>query len=113
MHVISTVDAPITPVPIEVAVERLDGIERCAAVGVGPQDCQQIVVVVERAEAPDGLASAELATLVRSAVDAPVAAVMTVDVLPVDIRHNTKINRTAVAGWAAEVLSGGQAKRPW
>jgi hypothetical protein len=39
--------------------------------------------------------------------------VLTVGSLPVDIRHNTKIDRTAVASWAAGVLSGGRAKRAW
>jgi olefin beta-lactone synthetase len=113
VHVIFAVDGPLTPVPVEVAVERLDGIDRCAAVGVGPRDCQQLVVVVEQAEGADGLAPADLSSRVRRAVDAPIAAVMTVGALPVDIRHNTKIDRTAVATWAADVLSGAQAKRPW
>ena len=100
---------PVTPVPVEVAVERLDGIERAAAVGVGPLGCQQLVVVVESTGSrDDGLASTR--TCPRecvAAIDHPVAAVLTVAALPVDIRHNTKIDRTAVARWAAAVLSGG------
>ncbi len=113
VHVVHAVDGPITPVPVEVAVERLDGIDRVAAVGVGPPGCQQLVVVVEDANGADGLAPEPLTVRVRDGVEHPVAAVLTVRALPVDIRHNTKIDRAAVAAWAADVLSGGRARRPW
>jgi len=43
---------------------------------------------------------------VRDAVAPPVAAVLIVDHLPVDIRHNAKIDRAAVATWAGHVLAG-------
>jgi len=116
VHVVHTDRGPVTPVPVEVAVERLDGIDRCAAVGIGPVGCQVLVVVVEHA-GHDGLASAELATAVRGAVEAaiahPVAAVLQVSALPVDIRHNTKIDRTLVARWADQVLGGRGTRRPW
>jgi hypothetical protein len=100
-------------VPVEVAIECLDGIERCAAVGVGPRGCQQLVVVIEDADGVDGLAPADVAERVRAAVGHRIAAVMSVRELPVDIRHNTKIDRTAVAKWAAAVLAGHVVKRPW
>jgi acyl-coenzyme A synthetase/AMP-(fatty) acid ligase/pimeloyl-ACP methyl ester carboxylesterase len=112
VHVVHAIGGPITPVPVEVAAERVPGVQRCAAVGVGPAGCQQLVVVVERAGG-DGLTDPDLAALVRTAVDRPVAAVLQVSALPVDIRHNTKIDRTAVAGWAAAVLAGGRAHRSW
>ena len=113
VHVIHGDRGPITPVPVEVTVERLPGIVKAAAVGVGPNGCQQLVVVVERADAPEGLAAAALARAVRTAVVDPVAAVLSVHALPVDIRHNTKIDRALVARWATLVLSGASAKRPW
>ncbi|MEO6124737.1 MAG: alpha/beta fold hydrolase [Ilumatobacteraceae bacterium] len=113
VHVIHTVDGPVTPVPIEIAVEQLDGIERAAAVGVGPRGVQQLVVVVENSAVGDGLADDAVAAAVRSEVEAPVAAVLTVGALPVDIRHNTKIDRVAVARWASAVLAGDRAKRDW
>ena len=34
------------------------------------------------------------------------AAVLVVDSLPVDIRHNSKIDRTALAAWAGAILAG-------
>ena len=113
VHVVHTVDGPLTPVPVEVAVEDLPHISRSAAVGVGPIGCQQLVVVVEDPAAPDGLADDATVAAVRAAVDAPVAAVLRVRALPVDIRHNTKIDRTLVAAWAAGVLSGERTKRGW
>lgn len=113
VHVVHADSGPITPVPVEVAVEGLDGVGRCAAVGVGPRGCQQLAVVVEDARAAEGLADPALAARVRDVVDAPVAAVLTVRGLPVDIRHNTKIDRSAVAAWAAAVLAGRRARRGW
>ena len=113
VHVIDTADGPLTPVPVEVAVERLGGAERSAAVGVGPSGCQQLVVVIEDSSACEGLADATLAERVRDVVEPPVAAVLTVRALPVDIRHNTKIDRALVGTWADAVLGGGRARRPW
>jgi len=111
--VIDADPSPITPVPVEVAVERLDGIQRAAAVGVGPAGCQQLVVVVENPARADGMASAAIVAAVRGVVPHPVAAVLTVGDLPVDIRHNTKIDRTAVARWAEDLLAGRRAKPSW
>jgi acyl-coenzyme A synthetase/AMP-(fatty) acid ligase/pimeloyl-ACP methyl ester carboxylesterase len=116
VHVVHTEDGPVTPVPVEVAVERVPGVERCAAVGVGPHGCQQMVVVLERPTGKAGLAdeadTAAVRAAVRAAGSTPVAAVLQVKALPVDIRHNTKIDRTALAAWADHVLAGDRAKAP-
>ena len=61
VHVVHTDRGPVTPVPVEVAVERVDGIVRSAAVGVGPVGCQVLVVVVETGADADGLAPAAVA----------------------------------------------------
>ena len=108
VHVIHHDRGPLTPVPIEVEVERLEGVGRSAAVGVGPAGCAQLVVVIEDAAARAGLADVSLATRVRAALDVPVAAVLSITALPVDIRHNTKIDRAAVSEWASTVLGGGR-----
>ncbi len=111
VHVIDAADGPVTPVPIERAIERAlspSGIVttgRVAAVGVGPASCQQVVVVVEADASGLELADRDLAAAVRGAVDVPVAAVLVIGELPVDIRHNAKIDRTAVAERAIEFLS--------
>lgn len=69
---------------------------------------QAIVAVVEPYDATlkPGLAPTELADAVRAATDVDIAAVLVTDHVPVDIRHNSKINRPVLAQWAAQVLAG-------
>lgn len=108
-HLIVGSSGNVTPVGIEKAVELLDGVHSAAAVGIGPVGAQQVVVVVQR-EQPErspALASLELIDAVRAVIDVDVAAVFEVPKLPVDRRHNSKIDRTAVAAWASTALSGG------
>jgi acyl-coenzyme A synthetase/AMP-(fatty) acid ligase len=102
-HVITTPDGIVTPVRIELAAQRA-GAERAAAVGVGPRGTQQLVVVAE-GQRP-GLVEGPLADAVRAAVGHPVAAVLGIERLPTDIRHNSKIDRALLARWATTVLSG-------
>jgi acyl-coenzyme A synthetase/AMP-(fatty) acid ligase len=111
VHVIHSAHGPITSVPVERVVERTLGVRRAAAVGVGPIGSQQLVIVIEDPETGEGPADAEVASWVREAVEAPVASVLSVRQLPVDIRHNAKIDRVAVASWAADVLAGRRARR--
>jgi acyl-coenzyme A synthetase/AMP-(fatty) acid ligase len=112
-HVIVAADGPITSVPVERSVERALGVRRSAAVGVGPAGAQQLVVVVEQPGSEAGPADAELTDRVRNEVAHPVAAVLTAPSLPVDIRHNAKIDRSAVAAWAGRLLAGGRPKPTW
>lgn len=102
VHVIHAVGGALTPVPVERRVEQELRQGRAAAVGLGPVGCQVLVVVIEGGS--DGLADRALATRVRSIVDEPVAAVLRKKSLPVDIRHNAKIDRTALARWAGSLL---------
>lgn len=110
VHVIHAVNGPITSVAVERTVESADigGVTpgRVAAVGVGPDGIQQLVIVIESSDRGDNLAPDAMAQAVRGAVDHPIAAVLTVKRLPVDIRHNAKIDRTAVAERSAATLSG-------
>ena len=113
VHVVVTADGPVTPVGIERRVESVPGVRRAAVVGVGPRGAAQVVVVVEPVEVRrPGLAPAPLRDAVRAAAaQAPggapgIAAVLAVRRLPVDIRHNSKIDRVAVGHWAQRVLDG-------
>jgi acyl-coenzyme A synthetase/AMP-(fatty) acid ligase len=107
VHVIHTPRGPIAPVPLEIAVEALPNVVRVAAVGVGPVDVQQIVIVVETTNSSDGPADDHLTHAVRTAL-APlmIASVWETKKLPVDIRHNSKIDRTAVSKQMSQILSG-------
>ncbi len=114
VHVVSGPDGPITPVGVEQRVQHaLRGLQpvagsagrpTVAAVGVGPTGTQQLVIVLEGPGGP--LALPEIAARVRAAAGHSVAAVLVRKALPVDIRHNSKIDRVAVAEWAAGVLAG-------
>jgi acyl-coenzyme A synthetase/AMP-(fatty) acid ligase len=117
VHVIIGPAGPVTPVGIEQRVEAATDVGLAATVGVGPAGTQQTVVVVTpKVRATGPLAAPDLATAVRAAAQLPVAAVLVVDRLPVDIRHASKIDRTRVARWADHVLAGrrpsGRFRRP-
>jgi acyl-CoA synthetase (AMP-forming)/AMP-acid ligase II len=105
VHLIHGTSGSISPVPLEIAVETLPNVRRAAAVSIGPIGIQQVVIVVEGKG--DGPADAELSVAVRAAV-APqlIAAVYTTKQLPVDIRHNSKIDRTALGLTMSRILSG-------
>jgi acyl-coenzyme A synthetase/AMP-(fatty) acid ligase len=110
-HVIATAAGVVTPVGIEQRVESLDEVRAAAAVGVGPAGTAQVVVVVVPRDRPAKLirspvASLELTDSVRRSAGVDVAAVLVASDLPVDIRHNSKVNRRKVAAWAAGVLAG-------
>jgi len=105
-HAICTPEGPIAPVGIEQAVRALDAVTSSACVGVGPRGAQQVVVIVVTDGRRNGLADLPVADDVRRSVNVPVAAVLERRDLPVDIRHNSKIDRTALAAWADELLAG-------
>jgi hypothetical protein len=129
--VIPTAAGVVTPVGVEQRVERLGEVSAAAAVGVGPAGAQVVAVVVVPAfpDRPDRAARGRqavaaaadrlrgrrgrlvpadpaLADAVRKVAGVEVAAVLVAGALPVDIRHASKVDRTAVARAAARVLAG-------
>lgn len=104
VHVLATAAGVVTPVGVEQRVEAVQS--PAAVVGVGPAGTQQVVVVLTGDG--DVLAPAALAERVRVAAGVDVAAVLVRKNLPVDIRHSSKVDRVAVADWAAGVLAGGR-----
>lgn len=114
VHTIATAHGVVTPVPVEQRIRSIPGIVAAAAVGVGPIGTQQVVAVVvtDDPRRRPALAGESLSDGVRSAFDVDIAAVLIVPALPVDKRHNSKIDRTRLAKWAARVLSGGRMVRP-
>ncbi|WP_138759181.1 alpha/beta fold hydrolase [Modestobacter altitudinis] len=108
-HVVTTAAGVVTPVGVEQRIEALDAVSAAAVVGVGPAGAQVVVaVVVPAAGGPRrlGLAGPELADAVRLAAGTEVAAVLVTRRLPVDIRHQSKVDRRAVADQTARVLAG-------
>jgi acyl-coenzyme A synthetase/AMP-(fatty) acid ligase/pimeloyl-ACP methyl ester carboxylesterase len=107
VHMIHTADGSMTPVPIEVACEKISGVKRAAAVGIGDKGVQQLVMVLETDQAKENPAPDQLAARVREALAGlDVVAIWETKKLPVDIRHNSKIDRTALAQKMQKVLSG-------
>lgn len=117
-HVIRTATGPVAPTPIERAVDMLDGIRRSAAVGVGPAGAQVMVVIAETSDAGRRPRQSSLDRIdriraaVAEATGLDVAACLEVPSLPVDRRHNSKIDRTRLADWATGVLEGGSVRNP-
>lgn len=118
-HVVTTPEGPVAPGGPEARIDTLAAVSRSAVVGVGPRGTQAVVAVVEAvgpagARPPrPGLAPSELTAQVRqAAAPVPVAAVLVTGRVPVDIRHNSKIDRTRLARWADSVLAGGPVGSP-
>jgi len=117
-HVIRAAAGPVAPAAIERAVDRLDHVRRCAAVGVGPPGAQIVAIIAETADAGRRPRQADLARLdeIRRTVDGTVgldvAACLELRSLPVDRRHNSKIDRSYLAAWAAQVFEGGPVRNP-
>lgn len=112
-HVITTATGPLAPVRYEQQLEQLADIDAAAVVGVGPAGAQVLVGVVETGGRHDlGAASIDLIDRARAGLLGPdaqaidLAALLVVETLPVDRRHNSKIDRSAVADWAASTLAG-------
>ncbi|HEV2886835.1 MAG TPA: AMP-binding protein, partial [Jatrophihabitans sp.] len=115
-HLITAAGGLLTPVGLEQRIAGVPGIAAAAVVGIGPAGTQQLVAVVvadepeRRRRRPAAgrvrVAGIDRADAVRAALDVPVAAVLLTDRLPVDIRHASKVDRTALAGWAETVLAG-------
>ncbi|MGY1667256.1 alpha/beta fold hydrolase [Geodermatophilus sp. SYSU D00696] len=121
-HVVTTAAGVVTPVGVEQRVEQLDGVAAAAVVGVGPAGAQVVaVVVVPETPAPGTpvprrgrsltVAGADLAAAVRSVAGVDVAAVLVARRLPVDVRHQSKVDRAALARRAARVLAGSPVRR--
>lgn len=114
VHTISTAAGVLTPLWLEQCFASVDGVSAAAAVGVGPVGDQRLVAIVvpsvpiKKAR----LAHASLASKVRLTVDVDVVAVIEVPQLPVDKRHNSKVDRVRLQRWAERVLSGGRMRKP-
>lgn len=116
-HILCTSNGVRTPVAAEQTIELLGAVARAAVVGVGPAGTQAAVAIVETVPPVKraGLAPASLAADVRAAAQdtgLALAAVVVIEAMPVDVRHNSKIDRAKLSRWATRLLSGGKPGRP-
>jgi acyl-CoA synthetase (AMP-forming)/AMP-acid ligase II len=102
-HVITSSHGPLASVAVEEQVRNALGLE-VAAVGVGPVGAQVLVIVTSGSKALR-LAPSDTAEAVRNATDLRVAAVLQ-GTLPLDSRHRSKIDRSALARHSSDFLAG-------
>ena len=111
-HIVDTPQGRMYSVCCEAILDEHSDVYRTALVGLGPKPNQRPVIVVEPepgrfpATAADReRLTAELQTLARShPLTSQIDTFLFHPSLPVDTRHNVKINREALASWAAGQL---------
>ena len=106
-HVVPTADGPLYSVPCEEVLNHDPAVRRSALVGVGSGPVREPVFVVELADGARLTDDVRDRLLAVAASDPRTKAVRTVlphRALPVDPRHNSKIDREALGHWAAEQL---------
>jgi acyl-CoA synthetase (AMP-forming)/AMP-acid ligase II len=111
-HRLETAVGPLFSVPVENALRARAALGRCALVGAGPRGRELPVLIVEcpaggpRTRRARDLREREvLAAASGLAVCAPVARVLFKRHFPVDLRHQAKIDRTALKAWAEGELA--------
>ncbi len=105
-HIVHAADGPLFSVPCEEVFRRHPAVRRCALVGVGAAGAQRPVLVVQLEQTSRASVTPELLGLgATEAHTRPVATVLYHPSLPVDPRHNSKIDREALGLWAARELA--------
>ena len=110
-----TAGGPMYTIPCEAIFNRHPDVGRSALVGVGPQGFQRPAIVVEplpgkglHRRLARGRLVGELRTLAMSSpLTAEIRHFFVRRSLPVDIRHNAKISREALAVWAGRRMGEG------
>lgn len=112
-HVVESERGPMFSVCCEAIFNEHPRIYRSALVGIGPASQQTPVIVAEpeegsfpgSAEERDRLITALLQLGTANRLTESIRKVLLHPSLPVDTRHNVKIDRTALAGWAAREIA--------
>jgi acyl-CoA synthetase (AMP-forming)/AMP-acid ligase II len=105
-HVVHTECGPMYSVCCEGIFDAHPGVYRSALVGIGERPRQTPVLVVEPEghivrESRDSLIRDLLTLAASRPLTSAIRAILLHPSLPVDTRHNVKINREALAQWAA------------
>lgn len=113
-HIVQTSDGPMYSVCCEAIFNNDSRIYRSALVGIGPRGRQSPAIVVEpesgqfpRSKAECEALADDLRRLGRSSpLTQNIRTILFHPSMPVDTRHNVKINREALAVWAAGQVPG-------
>jgi olefin beta-lactone synthetase len=101
-HRLETEQGTLMPVPIENRFNPCRGVRRTALVGVGPRGAERPHLVVETEGRGDRAAILGELETKRAEVDPPIEGILFHKSFPVDVRHNAKIRRDDLKGWAEE-----------
>ena len=115
-HRVQTEHGTLYTIRCEAIVNAVPGVQRSALVGVGPdRSRQRPLIVVEPVRGSFPRNARQRAALAARVLQATAAHPLTRELrqvlfhrsFPVDIRHNAKIRREALAQWAADQLRNG------
>jgi acyl-CoA synthetase (AMP-forming)/AMP-acid ligase II len=109
-HIVETAQGRMFSVCCEAIFNEHTDVYRTALVGLGSKPRQRPAIVVEPEQGRFPVAQADRDNLREELLDLAagheltrqIATVLFHESLPVDTRHNVKINREALAEWAAE-----------
>lgn len=114
-HRVDTAHGTLFSVPCESIFNTHNDVARSALVGVGPQDCQNPLIIIEPTKSMQArcgknwshaqykaLRGILLQLAAQHDVTRPIQSLLFHRSLPTDVRHNAKINREALAHWAAK-----------
>ena len=111
-HIVFTSNGPLYSVRCEAIFNQHRNIYRCALVGIGSREKQVPVIVAEPEPncfpgdrtAEECLKKELLKTASKNPLTQTISTILFHRSLPVDTRHNVKINREALAEWAAKQI---------
>lgn len=102
---VETGNGPLYTECVEAIINTHPAVRRSALVGLGPRGCQVPVVVVEWKSRMANSRDQLLALAQDHAMTRSLRYFLDHPTLPVDIRHNAKINREQLAAWASRHVS--------
>lgn len=103
-HRVETASGKLFTECVEAVFNQCPLVNRTALVGIGPRNCQEPVVVYEPQTSGTLNVEEELAQ-VAAQNSLAIRHFLKHDQFPVDVRHNSKINREALAAWAEMTLA--------
>jgi acyl-CoA synthetase (AMP-forming)/AMP-acid ligase II len=105
-HRVETTNGPLYTECVEAIFNTHPGVRRTALVGIGPRGRQSPVIIIEHEGS--AVSANFIPELKQRALEHPLTReiehFLLHSRLPVDVRHNAKINREALAAWAARQL---------
>ena len=111
---VETIDGPLYTEQVEPVFNTHADVRRCALIGLGERGRQRAALVVEPTSMSFAESSADCRRFARELREiakrfphtSPIMLFYFREKLPVDVRHNAKIHRLALARWAADGARG-------